>query len=78
VADEPFDIEKYRSIAPLRHGRTRDLITESRRPDGVRVKATKDQLGNVVTEHAKGDRVDVNIHAPSITVSTTTTETRDS
>jgi hypothetical protein len=71
-----FDIEKFRSIGALRHGRTRDEVRESRREDGVRIKATTDQLGNITTEHAAGDRVDVHIHAPTITVSTTTHEAR--
>ena len=33
-------------------------------------KATTDELGNTVTQHAKGDRQDVHIKAPSVTVST--------
>lgn len=63
-----IDIEKLRSIGILGR-RTRDVVHEYRRDDGVRVKATTDQLGNTTTEHAKGDRVDVHIRAPHIRVS---------
>lgn len=44
--------------------RSGPVVREGRRPDGVRVKATTDELGNTVTEHAKGDRQDVHIRAP--------------
>lgn len=60
----PIDIEKLRSIGYLGR-RTRDVVREGRRADGVRVKATTDELGNTVTEHAtRDDRVDVRINAP--------------
>jgi hypothetical protein len=42
-------------------------VREGRRPDGVRIKATTDELGNTVTEHAKGDRQDVRINAATVT-----------
>jgi len=42
--------------------RTRPAVREGKREDGVRVKATTDELGNTVTEHAtRDDRVDVAI-----------------
>lgn len=34
-----------------------------------RFKATTDELGNTVTQHAKGDRQDVHIHATTATLS---------
>jgi hypothetical protein len=49
-----------RSLGFLARGRTGAKVREYRRPDGRRVKATTDELGNTVTEHAtKDDRVDV-------------------
>lgn len=39
--------------------RSGNQVVEGRRPDGVRTKATTDELGNTVTEHAQGDRQDV-------------------
>lgn len=73
----PIDLEKLRSIGYLGRGRTRDKVVEGRRPDGVRTKATTDELGNTVTEHAVGDRQDVLIKAPTVQVTTTTREVRD-
>jgi hypothetical protein len=56
-----------RSIAYLGGGLTRSRVREGRRADGVRVKATTDELGNTVTEHAvRGDRQDVRIRAQPI------------
>lgn len=63
----PIDREKLLSLGYLSRGRTRAQVKEGRRPDGVRVKATTDELGNTVTEHAaKDDRVDVQIRAPHL------------
>lgn len=73
----PIDLHKLRSIGYLGRGRTRDVVREGRRADGVRVKATTDQLGNTVTEHAKGDRQDVTIRAPRLHVSAKAQEVRD-
>ena len=56
--------EKLRSIGVISK-RTRSTVKEGRRPDGARTKATTDELGNTVTEHAvKGDRQDVHIRQP--------------
>jgi hypothetical protein len=56
----PIDLAKMRSIGYLSRGRTGPRVREYRRRDGKRVKATTDELGNTVTEHAtKDDRVDV-------------------
>jgi len=48
--------------------RSGNRVREGRRPDGVRIKATTDELGNTVTEHAKGDRQDVHIRPDAIRV----------
>lgn len=65
----PVDLEKLRSVG---YGsRTRNIIREGRRADGVRIKATTDELGNTVTEHAKGDRQDVKIRPPRATMTIT-------
>lgn len=61
----PIDLEKLRSIGVISQ-RTGNQIREGRRPDGVRVKATTDELGNTVTEHAKGDRQDVLLRPESV------------
>jgi len=62
----PIDLEKMRSIGVISK-RTRPTVVDGRRPDGVRTKATTDELGNTVTEHnVPGDRQDVHIRAPQI------------
>lgn len=61
--------DKLRSIGVI-SARTRSTVREGRRADGVRVKATTDELGNTVTEHnVPGDRQDVHIRAPQIRTS---------
>jgi hypothetical protein len=75
----PIDREKLLSLGYLSRGRTRDRVKEGRRTDGVRMKATTDELGNTVTEHnVPGDRVDVHIKAPHLRIKagTTTEEVR--
>jgi hypothetical protein len=63
----PIDLEKLRSISI--GSRTRSVVREGRRADGVRTKATTDELGNTVTEHAvRGDRVDVLIRPQTVTM----------
>jgi hypothetical protein len=72
----PIDINKMRSLAVLSR-RTGDRIQEARRADGVRVKATTDELGNTTVEHAtRDDRVDVHIAAPHIRVTAKQEEIR--
>lgn len=61
----PIDLEKLRSIGVISQ-RTRSQVREGRRADGVRVKATTDELGHTVTEHAVGDRQDVHIRQPGV------------
>jgi hypothetical protein len=58
--------DKLLSIGYLPRGRTGSRVVESRRPDGVRTKATTDELGNTVTEHAEGDRVDVMVRPQTV------------
>jgi hypothetical protein len=73
----PIDRDKLLSVGYLARGRTRDRVVEGRRDDGVRVKATTDELGNTTTEHAsRDDRVDVHIAAPHLRVRGTLTEER--
>lgn len=45
--------------------RSGDRVVEGRRPDGVRVKATTDELNTTVTEHAD-DRQDVLIRPETV------------
>lgn len=61
----PIDLEKMRSLSVGQ--RTRNTVREGRRADGVRFKATTDELGHTVTEHAvKGDRVDVTLRPQTV------------
>lgn len=61
----PVDLGKLRS---LNYGhRTRPVVKEGRRADGVRIKATTDELNTTVTEHAKGDRQDVHLRPEPVT-----------
>lgn len=69
----PIDLEKLRSLAVISR-RSGPTVREGRRPDGVRIKATTDELGNTVTEHAKGDRQDVQINAKTVGYQLTRTE----
>ncbi len=56
----PVDLGKLRSIGAISR-LTKPTVKEGRRPDGVRVKATTDELNTTVTEHARGDRQDVHL-----------------
>lgn len=59
--------EKLLSIGYLSRGRSRAQVREGRRGDGIRVKATTDEAGNTVTEHAtKDDRVDVTVRPGTV------------
>jgi len=78
VSETPIDIDKLRSLGYLSRGRTRDRVKEYRKDEtGERTKETTDQLGNVVTQHAHGDRQDVTIHAPKVVLSTSVKEERE-
>ena len=48
--------------------RSGNRVREGRRSDGVRFKATTDELNTTVTEHAVGDRQDVHIRPETIRV----------
>lgn len=63
----PVDLDKLRSIALLGK-RSGNVVREGRRADGVRIKSTTDELGNTVTEHARGDRQDVTVRPQSISL----------
>jgi hypothetical protein len=71
--------EKVRSLGVIGR-RTRDQAREWRSPDGERHKAVRDELGNVVTQHARplstDDRQDVTIRAPHIRFAGNITEER--
>jgi hypothetical protein len=64
-APVPVDLDRLRSIGF--GSRTRNTVREGRRPDGVRWKATTDELRTTVTEHAKGDRQDVHLRPAPVT-----------
>lgn len=72
----PEKLEAMRSIGFLSRGRTGPKVREYRTEASGRVKETTDELGNTVTQHAKGDRQDVHIKAPTVAVTTTTAEVR--
>lgn len=61
-----FDREKMRSIRV--GSRTRPRVREYRDPaDGHRIKATRDELGHITTEHSTpDDRVDIDIRPPTV------------
>lgn len=61
----PVDLDRLRSIGF--GSRTRNVVREGRRPDGVRFKSTTDELRTTVTEHAKGDRQDVHLRPAPVT-----------
>lgn len=56
----PIDLEKLRSIGYIGR-RTRPQVKEWRSDDGEWHKATRDELNNTITEHARGDRQDVHV-----------------
>lgn len=59
-------LDKLKSIGTLSR-RSKDRVSEGRRDDGVRYKATTDEAGNTVTEHnTTDDRVDVKIRPDTI------------
>lgn len=61
----PVDLDRLRSIGF--GSRTRNVVHEGRREDGVRWKSTTDELRTTVTEHAKGDRQDVHVRPAQVT-----------
>ncbi len=67
-----FDREKYASIGVLKGGRTRPRVKEYRTEESGIVKVTRDEAGNDVTQHSKGDRQDVHIRNPEVVTATMT------
>jgi hypothetical protein len=67
VSETPEEfLARMRSVGVISR-RSGNIVREGRRADGVRVKATTDELGHTVTEHAvKGDRQDVLINANTV------------
>lgn len=63
----PIDRDKLLSLGFLARGRTRAHVREGRRADGVRTKATTDELNTTVTEHAD-DRQDVHLRPAPVRV----------
>ena len=65
-----FDLAKYKSIGVNKGKgaaggwgvRVQETVTE----ETGRVKRTRDEVGNFVTQHAKGDRQDVEIRAATV------------
>jgi hypothetical protein len=63
----PIDIDKFRSIGVISK-RSRPVIREGRRADGVRVKVTADETGKTVEHATKDDRVDAFVTPQTITL----------
>ena len=58
----PEKLEAMRSIGFISGGLpSKPKVREYRDPDSGIVKKTKDEAGNVVTQHSRGDRQDVEI-----------------
>lgn len=69
-ADRLF-MEKIRTVGVNTRkpkGSDWSAVREYRKDDGERIKKTLDEGGNVVTQHARGDRQDVHINAQTVTV----------
>lgn len=66
MSGTPIDRQKLLSVGFLGGGRPRDKIREWRSDDGERHKATTDELGATVTQHAHGDRQDVHLRPTTI------------
>ena len=62
----PEKLEAMRSISVMGRLPSKPRVKEWTDPASGRMKATKDELGNVVTQHAKGDRQDVLINAQPV------------
>lgn len=74
MAADPQWLLRMRSIGVISR-RSGDQVRESRDEAGRLVKAVTDELGNTVTQRA-GDRQDVQIKAPLVRQTMTTTEER--
>ena len=67
VSGTPIDLAKFRSIGVISK-RSRPTVTDTRRPDGVRVKITADEAGRTIEHATKDDRVDAIVTPQSVTV----------
>lgn len=72
----PEKLAAMRSINVLGALPSKPRVKEWTDPTSGRMKATTDDLGNVVTQHARGDRQDVHIKAPQVQIKTTQKEHR--
>lgn len=63
----PIDLAKLRSIGVISK-RSRPVVTDARRADGVRVKITADESGRTVEHNTKDDRVDAYVTPATVTV----------
>lgn len=73
-AGTPIDIDKLRSIGVISK-RSRPVIREGRRSDGVRVKVTETEIGKQIEHATKDDRVDAIVTPQTVTL--TRQEARD-
>jgi hypothetical protein len=67
TAGTPIDLEKFRSIGIIGK-RSRPVIRDARRPDGIRVKVTETETGRTVEHATKDDRVDAYATPQTLTV----------
>ncbi len=72
----PIDLEKFRSIGVISK-RSRPVVTEGRRKDGIRVKVTADETGLTIEHATKDDRVDAIVTPQTITVTRDQIKERD-
>jgi Flp pilus assembly protein CpaB len=61
----PIDREKLLSIGVMSSQKT---VTEGKRADGVRVKKTSSEVGDVIEHATKDDRVDVLVKPQTVKV----------
>jgi hypothetical protein len=65
----PEKLEAMRSISVMPRGLpSKPKVREYRTEESGRVRKTKDEHGNIVTEHAKGDRQDVEIRPQAVSL----------
>lgn len=62
----PIDREKLLSIGVM--GSRQKTVTEGKRADGVRVKKTSSEAGDVIEHATKDDRVDVLVRPQTVKV----------
>jgi hypothetical protein len=67
VNGTPIDLEKLRSIGVISK-RSRPVVRDGRRADGVRVKVTETEAGRTVEHATKDDRVDAVVTPQTLTV----------